>query len=168
MTVTNNHSVVNSTDACKTLYTGAVNTHTLWNRPTCNTVCIVICCCVFCVTGSIGGAGGEWLSQVETLTHTPPTRRLWMGPQFSFRTVTNSNSPDHLREVEDEEEEDTAVLSPTHDLSDLLDICELHTNTSPLTAAERDSNTDPAIDSGETLNHKPVILPQLKKCTTRA
>ena len=90
------------------------------------------------------------MSQVETLTHTPPTRRLWMGPQFSFRTVTNtSNSPDHLREVEDEEEEDTAVLSPTHDLSDLLDICELHTNTSPLTAAERDSNTDPAVDSGE-------------------
>lgn len=28
---------------------------------------------------------GEWLSQVEILTHAPPSRRLWMGPQFSFK-----------------------------------------------------------------------------------
>lgn len=31
-------------------------------------------------------AGDNWLSQVEILTHAPPSRRLWMGPQFSFKT----------------------------------------------------------------------------------
>ena len=28
----------------------------------------------------------KWLSQVEILTHVGPHRRLWMGPQFSFKT----------------------------------------------------------------------------------
>jgi len=28
----------------------------------------------------------RWLSQVEIVTHIGPARRLWMGPQFSFRT----------------------------------------------------------------------------------
>ncbi len=28
----------------------------------------------------------QWLSQVEILTHAPPTRWLWMGPQFSFKS----------------------------------------------------------------------------------
>lgn len=27
----------------------------------------------------------NWLSQVEIQTHAPPSRRLWMGPQFSFK-----------------------------------------------------------------------------------
>ncbi|KAI4815613.1 hypothetical protein KUCAC02_005754 [Chaenocephalus aceratus] len=29
----------------------------------------------------------EWLSQVEIVTHTGPHRRLWMGPQFLFKTI---------------------------------------------------------------------------------
>ncbi|RXM30672.1 Breast carcinoma-amplified sequence 3 [Acipenser ruthenus] len=29
----------------------------------------------------------EWLSQVEIVTHTGPHRRLWMGPQFQFKTI---------------------------------------------------------------------------------
>ncbi|XP_055022923.1 breast carcinoma-amplified sequence 3 [Boleophthalmus pectinirostris] len=29
----------------------------------------------------------EWLSQVEIVTHTGPHRRLWMGPQFQFKTL---------------------------------------------------------------------------------
>lgn len=35
-----------------------------------------------------GGGGGEdqWLSQVEIITHAGPHRRLWMGPQFMFKT----------------------------------------------------------------------------------
>lgn len=46
-----------------------------------------------------GGGGGDhrgstssidhddrWLSQVEILTHAGPHRRLWMGPQFMFKT----------------------------------------------------------------------------------
>ncbi len=37
----------------------------------------------------------EWLSQVEILTHAPPSRRLWMGPQFSFKPYPppSSSSP---------------------------------------------------------------------------
>ena len=35
---------------------------------------------------------GEWLSQVEILTHAPPSRRLWMGPQFSFKAYQPSSS----------------------------------------------------------------------------
>lgn len=27
-----------------------------------------------------------WLSQVEIITHAGPHRRLWMGPQFMFKT----------------------------------------------------------------------------------
>ncbi len=29
----------------------------------------------------------RWLSQVEITTHVGPHRRLWMGPQFSFKTL---------------------------------------------------------------------------------
>lgn len=28
----------------------------------------------------------RWLSQVEIVTHAGPHRRLWMGPQFTFKT----------------------------------------------------------------------------------
>lgn len=28
----------------------------------------------------------QWLSQVEIVTHAGPHRRLWMGPQFTFKT----------------------------------------------------------------------------------
>ncbi|KAK2173144.1 hypothetical protein NP493_899g00031 [Ridgeia piscesae] len=34
----------------------------------------------------------QWLSQVEILTHSEPHRRLWMGPQFSFKTFQGSNT----------------------------------------------------------------------------
>lgn len=33
----------------------------------------------------------HWLSQVEIVTHLGPHRRLWMGPQFTFKTYTLSN-----------------------------------------------------------------------------
>lgn len=36
----------------------------------------------------------HWVSQVEILTHAGPHRRLWMGPQFSFRPYTSSGSDD--------------------------------------------------------------------------
>ncbi len=35
----------------------------------------------------------QWLSQVEILTHAPPTRRLWMGPQFSFKSYQSPAPP---------------------------------------------------------------------------
>uniref|UniRef100_A0AAQ4NPX4 BCAS3 microtubule associated cell migration factor n=1 Tax=Gasterosteus aculeatus aculeatus TaxID=481459 RepID=A0AAQ4NPX4_GASAC len=34
-----------------------------------------------------GQGDEEWLSQVEIVTHTGPHRRLWMGPQFQFKTL---------------------------------------------------------------------------------
>lgn len=37
-------------------------------------------------TGGGGGANDHWLSQVEIITHAGPHRRLWMGPQFMFKT----------------------------------------------------------------------------------
>ncbi|XP_018336676.1 breast carcinoma-amplified sequence 3 homolog, partial [Agrilus planipennis] len=33
----------------------------------------------------------QWLSQVEIVTHAGPHRRLWMGPQFTFKTYNNSS-----------------------------------------------------------------------------
>jgi hypothetical protein len=32
-------------------------------------------------------ADDKWLSQVEIVTHVGPHRRLWMGPQFCFKTL---------------------------------------------------------------------------------
>ncbi|XP_050411358.1 BCAS3 microtubule associated cell migration factor isoform X1 [Patella vulgata] len=34
----------------------------------------------------------QWLSQVEIITHVGPHRRLWMGPQFSFKTIQNAQN----------------------------------------------------------------------------
>ena len=36
------------------------------------------------------GEEDKWLSQVEILTHFGPHRRLWMGPQFAFKTFQHS------------------------------------------------------------------------------
>lgn len=38
-------------------------------------------------------AEDRWLSQVEIVTHAGPHRRLWMGPQFVFKTY---NAPSGL------------------------------------------------------------------------
>ena len=37
-------------------------------------------------TEPVISAHERWLSQVEILTHAGPHRRLWMGPQFTFKT----------------------------------------------------------------------------------
>lgn len=34
----------------------------------------------------------KWLSQVEIQTHAPPSRRLWMGPQFTFKPYQSPNT----------------------------------------------------------------------------
>jgi hypothetical protein len=41
-----------------------------------------------------------WLSQVEIITHVGPARRLWMGPQFSFRTFQHPGLSDDLAELD--------------------------------------------------------------------
>lgn len=49
---------------------------------------------VRCISGSTttapegwapGDAASYWCSQVEESTHQGPFRRIWMGPQFTFR-----------------------------------------------------------------------------------
>nr|CAH7712459.1 unnamed protein product [Callosobruchus chinensis] len=42
----------------------------------------------------------HWLSQVEIITHAGPHRRLWMGPQFTFKTYTTSGSPMSMAEAQ--------------------------------------------------------------------
>ena len=34
----------------------------------------------------------KWLSQVEIVTHVGPHRRLWMGPQFCFKTFRTASA----------------------------------------------------------------------------
>lgn len=38
----------------------------------------------------------EWLTNVETVTYAPPGRRIWMGPQFSFKTYQPRPVSDYL------------------------------------------------------------------------
>ncbi|OWR44363.1 Breast carcinoma-amplified protein 3 [Danaus plexippus plexippus] len=42
----------------------------------------------------------RWLSQVEIVTHAGPHRRLWMGPQFVFKTYNCTGSTSSLSEAE--------------------------------------------------------------------
>ncbi|XP_052751585.1 uncharacterized protein LOC113523466 [Galleria mellonella] len=42
----------------------------------------------------------RWLSQVEIVTHAGPHRRLWMGPQFVFKTYSCTGSSSSLSEAE--------------------------------------------------------------------
>jgi len=42
----------------------------------------------------------RWLSQVEIVTHIGPARRLWMGPQFLFRTFQHLGQKEDLSELD--------------------------------------------------------------------
>lgn len=51
-------------------------------------------------SGAAGSADdGRWLSRVEIITHAGPHRRLWMGPQFIFKTY-NTPSGSNLHHIE--------------------------------------------------------------------
>ena len=44
----------------------------------------------------------EWLANIEIETHPPPHRRLWMGPQFKFKTYqAATNSIDSQSQLKD-------------------------------------------------------------------
>ncbi|KAM3967986.1 breast carcinoma-amplified sequence 3 homolog isoform 2-T2 [Aphomia sociella] len=51
----------------------------------------------------------RWLSQVEIVTHAGPHRRLWMGPQFVFKTYSCTGSNSSLSEAETVEVETSAA-----------------------------------------------------------
>ncbi|XP_078722069.1 BCAS3 microtubule associated cell migration factor isoform X1 [Lampetra fluviatilis] len=74
----------------------------------------------------------EWLSQVEIVTHSGPHRRLWMGPQFTFKTLqlppgqtmlVSSNSSALLSHTAPESAHATHAAHAPH--SDTLDVCSL-------------------------------------------
>ena len=74
---------------------------------------------------------GVWLSEVELLTYAPPTRRLWMGPQFAFKPF--SDKQDGSDSERDDPISPTPVLPAIHDISELmgvshLDLKSLHTS----------------------------------------
>ena len=74
---------------------------------------------------------GVWLSEVELLTYAPPTRRLWMGPQFAFKPF--SEKQDRSDSERDDPISPTPVLPAIHDISELmgvshLDLKSLHTS----------------------------------------
>lgn len=51
--------------------------------------------------GAVSGSAEDdrWLSRVEIITHAGPHRRLWMGPQFIFKTY-NTPSGSNLHHIE--------------------------------------------------------------------
>ncbi|XP_037871020.1 uncharacterized protein LOC101744657 isoform X2 [Bombyx mori] len=53
----------------------------------------------------------RWLSQVEIVTHAGPHRRLWMGPQFVFKTYNFTGSNSSLSEAETVEVESGVARS---------------------------------------------------------
>ncbi|XP_022102126.1 breast carcinoma-amplified sequence 3 homolog isoform X2 [Acanthaster planci] len=84
-----------------------------------------------------------WLSQVEMVTHAGPHRRLWMGPQFKFKTVPQPSS--------------TTVLSSTSSalLSDGLE-----TNRTAMEMTQDDLDLKPL--RIQPLRSDPVPTPQLR------
>lgn len=65
----------------------------------------------------------KWLSEVELLTYAPPTRRLWMGPQFSFKTF----SDDH-QDVRQNASSSAPILQPTYDVTELMGVSHFELN----------------------------------------
>ncbi|XP_022258482.1 breast carcinoma-amplified sequence 3-like isoform X1 [Limulus polyphemus] len=53
----------------------------------------------------------SWLSQVEIITHAGPPRRLWMGPQFTFKTFHHSSNTTVLSSTS------SALLSDSPEIS---------------------------------------------------
>lgn len=98
---------------------------------------------------------GDWLPQVETLTHAPPTRRLWMGPQFSFKTVSYLEKSDELRKSQEGDEEGQqfvgAVLPASQDVLDFLDFSQPHLQPlpSPCTGENDLSSLPSSLDGGK-------------------
>ena len=92
------------------------------------------------------------MSEVELLTYAPPTRRLWMGPQFTFKTFSEHKPDDEEGEVTSP----AAVLQPTSDMSELMGISHLGLNsihTSPpsmnsLSHTEREKGNVPFYRTG--------------------
>uniref|UniRef100_A0A1I8NQE3 BCAS3 WD40 domain-containing protein n=1 Tax=Stomoxys calcitrans TaxID=35570 RepID=A0A1I8NQE3_STOCA len=103
--------------------------------------------------------GESWLAQVEIVTHAGPHRRLWMGPQFVFKTY-NTPSGSNLSHVDIEAVEigtnktTTTTTKPEH--SSPLNM--------PLTAAGRSSAVPVLIESGSysSIEQSPKLMDRFR------
>ena len=55
-------------------------------------------------TPSSPGLSEQWLAHVEVCTHEEPPRRLWMGPQFQFKTYEVLENSRKKQDIEDNSE----------------------------------------------------------------
>uniref|UniRef100_A0A1A9UHI6 BCAS3 domain-containing protein n=1 Tax=Glossina austeni TaxID=7395 RepID=A0A1A9UHI6_GLOAU len=116
----------------------------------------------------IDEGGDSWLSQVEIVTHAGPHRRLWMGPQFVFKTY-NTPSGSNLSLVDTEAVEiglsksntaaataGAAALSTRHERSSPLNM--------PLTAPNRSSGVPVLIESGSysSIEQSPKLMDRFR------
>ncbi|XP_074641601.1 BCAS3 microtubule associated cell migration factor-like isoform X2 [Tubulanus polymorphus] len=70
----------------------------------------------------------QWLSQVEIVTHVGPHRRLWMGPQFSFKTFQNTQNTTVLSSNSSallSQSPETGCISTTDILTEDVDLLSL-------------------------------------------
>ncbi|XP_075154648.1 breast carcinoma-amplified sequence 3 protein rudhira [Haematobia irritans] len=103
--------------------------------------------------------GDSWLAQVEIVTHAGPHRRLWMGPQFVFKTY-NTPSGSNLSHVDIEAVEigtnkaTTSTTKPDH--TSPLNM--------PLTAAGRSSAVPVLIESGSysSIEQSPKLMDRFR------
>ncbi|XP_037889316.1 LOW QUALITY PROTEIN: uncharacterized protein LOC119637388 [Glossina fuscipes] len=116
----------------------------------------------------IDEGGDSWLSQVEIVTHAGPHRRLWMGPQFVFKTY-NTPSGSNLSLVDTEAVEiglsksntaaataGAAALNTRHERSSPLNM--------PLTAPNRSSGVPVLIESGSysSIEQSPKLMDRFR------
>ena len=87
----------------------------------------------------------DWLSQVEILTYAPPSRRLWMGPQFSFKAFSSSTAASPSN--------DPSSSSSTSAAATTSSAAVLHTPSPPNTVIYSSSLNSPTIGSGGQLSH---------------
>uniref|UniRef100_T1P8Z6 Breast carcinoma amplified sequence 3 n=1 Tax=Musca domestica TaxID=7370 RepID=T1P8Z6_MUSDO len=102
--------------------------------------------------------GESWLAQVEIVTHAGPHRRLWMGPQFVFKTY-NTPSGSNLSHVDSEAVEigtNKAAASTKPDHSSPLNM--------PLSAGGRSSAVPVLIESGSysSIEQSPKLMDRFR------
>ncbi|KAI8127778.1 Breast carcinoma-amplified sequence 3 like protein [Lucilia cuprina] len=103
----------------------------------------------------------SWLAQVEIITHAGPHRRLWMGPQFVFKTY-NTPSGSNLSHVEIEAVEIGTSKSSTNSTSEKID----HSSplNMPLNATGRSSAVPVLIESGSysSIEQSPKLMDRFR------
>ncbi|XP_059170422.1 BCAS3 microtubule associated cell migration factor-like [Physella acuta] len=113
----------------------------------------------------------QWVSQVEIITHVGPHRRLWMGPQFSFKTYQNPQTTTILSSSSSSLFSGSPEMSAHVTTMDILtDDCDLESlklhpsRSSPVAmpttrpAYRRSSTSDRTTSPGRSANAAPVYI----------